>query len=165
MTQTITTADAQLQIVHNDLHDARDHLELAAACYGALALPPIALRRAMRSLARRAGAADPDARHEQTLMRLRALLQFDDEQARVLARAFDDAYLDLPDHWREQAREAEFGAMLNGLSPREFQRLTRILPWLRDAGASGWILDHLPDGDAGETIADGTGAPTLALMA
>ena len=163
MTTTMVERNEQAQTVLHELYDARDHLELAGAFYDALALPPTQLRRAMRSLARRAGAAEIDTRHQLTLTRLRALLQFDPEEARVLARAFDDAYLDLPPHWRESAREAELGAMINALTPREFHQLTRILPWLRDDSASSWLLDHLPDGDGGETLSEGAGTPGLAL--
>jgi hypothetical protein len=163
--QIARTADAaeRLAAVTHRMYDAGDHLELATAFYEALALSPVELRRAMRALARREGGAQRERRHSLTLMRLRALLQQEPGEARVLARAFDDAFLDLPSGWREAARELELAVIMNGLHGREFRALTHVLPWLRDGSASAWLLDHLPDADVGESLADATGQPGLAV--
>ncbi len=153
----------RLSNVTQQLYDSGDHLELATAFYEALALPPVELRRAMRALARREGGAQRDLQHSLTLMRLRALLQHESGEARVLARAFDDAFLDLPDGWRDASRELELAVIMNALHAREFTALTRILPWLRDGSTGSWLLEHLPDADVSETLADATGQPTLAV--
>ncbi len=144
------------------LNDAGDHVELAAVLYDATALPPIELRRVMRALARREGAASLEYAHERSVRRLRALLSLEVEDARVAARAFEDAFIDLPDEWRERSREIEFSAIKNALHPREFIALTSVLPWLRDHDGDQWLLNHLPDGDAAELAADSSGTPALA---
>ena len=145
------------------IFDAADHLELASAFYDAQSLAPIDLRRAMRALARREGAAVIDDRNAAALMRLRAWLALDVEEARVIARAFDDAFLDLPAGWRERSREIEFSVIINGLHAREFRQLARILPWLREESSGGWLLDHLPDEDPADALSDATGQPQLAV--
>ena len=162
LSSTAELAD-RLTAVTNRIYDAGDHLELAAAFYEALALPPVELRRTLRSLARREGGASRDVRHSLTLMRLRALLQHEPGEARVLARAFEDAFLDLPSGWREASRVVELAVVMNGLHVREFTALTDVLPWLRDESAGSWLLDHLPDVDVAESLADGTGQPALAV--
>ena len=144
------------------LNDARDHVELGAALYDATALPPVELRRVMRALARREGAASIDLAHELSVRRVRALLTLDVENARVAARAFEDAHIDLPGEWRDRNREIEFGAIKNGLHPREFIALTNILPWLRDHDGVQWLLNQLPEGDDAELAAESSGAPALA---
>ena len=140
--QTTMTAEAISEVVHR-ICDAPDHIELGAAFYDALALPPIELRRAMRALARLEGGSTPDLLHERALTRLRALFRLDREQARVIARAFDDAFLDLPEGWRERNREAELGAILNGLDGRSFRFLAGVVPSLHDRFDGEWLLDHL----------------------
>ena len=144
------------------LNDAADHVELSAALYDATALPPVALRRVMRALARREGGAPLVTAHELAVRRLRALLRLDVEDARVAARAFADAHIDLPADWRERNRELEFAVIKNALHMREFMALTRILPWLADQQAGDWMLEHLPEGDAAELVIDASGAPALA---
>lgn len=133
----------QADLVHR-ICDAADHIELGGALYDALALAPTELRRALRALARLEGSASPAAQHAMALTRLRGLLQLDDEPARIAARAFDDAFLDLPAGWRSRNREIEFVAILNGLEARSFARLAGILPWLRERAAGSWLLERLP---------------------
>lgn len=144
------------------LNDAGDHVQLGAALYDATALPPIELRRVMRALARREGAASVELAHELVARRLRAYLQLDVEEARIAARAFVDAHIDLPADWIERNREIEFDVIKNALHLREFSALTEILPWLRDHNAADWLLQHVPEGDDGEIIADASGTPALA---
>ena len=144
------------------LNDAGDHIELGAALYDATALPPIELRRVMRALARREGAASVEVAHELVARRLRAYLRLEVEEARVAARAFVDAHIDLPAEWSERNREIEFGVIKNALHLREFSELTEVLPWLRDYDAADWLLEHLPEGDDAELAADSSGTPALA---
>lgn len=144
------------------LNDAGDHVELGAALYDATALPPIELRRIMRALARREGAASAERAHELIARRLRAYLRLDVEEARIAARAFVDAHIDLPAGWVERNREIEFDVIKNALHLREFLALTEILPWLRDRDAADWLLQHVPEGDDAEIMADASGAPALA---
>lgn len=147
------------------LNDAGDHVQLAAALYDATALPPIELRRVMRALARREGAASVELAHELVARRLRAYLGLDVEEARIAARAFVDAHIDLPAEWVERNREIEFDVIKNALHMREFSALTDVLPWLRDRDAADWLLQHVPEGDDAEIIADASGAPALASEA
>lgn len=165
MTRTPIQQAAGDSAIVDRIFDAADHLELAAAFYDAQSLAPIELRRAMRALARREGAAAIDERNSAALLRLRAWLALEIEEARVIARAFDDAFIDLPDGWRERSREIEFSVIINGLHAREFRRLSRILPWLRDSAGAGWLLDHLPDADPADALSDATGQPQLAVSA
>lgn len=167
---TVHQMTAGVQEMERAVHricDAGDHIEMGEAFYEALALPPIELRRAMRALARLEGSSTPDRLHERALQRLRALMQLDAEQARVIARAFDDAFLDLPDGWQERNREAELGAILNGLDGRSFGALAGIVPSLRDRFGEGWLLEQLaaPQGaPVAEIVAEPT-APVLEPVA
>ena len=144
------------------LNDAGDHIQLAAALYDATALPPIELRRVMRALARREGAASVEVAHELVARRLRAYLKLEVEEARIAARAFVDAHIDLPVEWSERNREIEFDVIKNALHLREFSALAEVLPWLRDHDAADWLLEHLPEGDDAELAADSSGTPALA---
>ena len=146
------------------LNDAGDHIQLAAALYDATALPPIELRRVMRALARREGAASLELAHELAVRRLRAFLRLDVEEARIAARAFADAHIDLPADWDERNREIEFAVIKNALHMREFAALTKFLPWLRDHDASDWLLEHLSEGDDAELVAEASGTPALAAQ-
>ena len=147
------------------LNDAGDHIQMGAALYDATALPPIELRRVMRALARREGAASVEVAHELITRRLRAYLRLDVEEARIAARAFVDAHIDLPAEWGERSREIEFDVIKNALHLREFSALTEILPWLRDHDAANWLLEHVPDGDNAELAAESSGTPALAAEA
>jgi hypothetical protein len=72
-----------------------------------------------------------DARREAARRRLTAWLELDPEEARVLARAYDEASAALD---RESARsrlEAERDAILHGLRFDQFTRLVDLVPWLR----------------------------------
>ena len=163
---TVHQMSAGVQEIEGIVHricDAGDHIELGGAFYEALALPPIELRRAMRALARLEGSSTPDRLHERALLRLRALLQLDAEQARVIARAFDDAFLDLPEGWREQNREAELGAILNGLDGRSFGALAGIMPSLRDRFGEGWLLEQL-GASRGTPVAETAAEPTAPVL-
>jgi len=144
------------------LNDAADHMQLAAALYDATALPPVELRRVMRALARREGAASVADAHELAARRLRAYLRLDVEEARIAARAFADAHVDLPSEWAERSRQIEFAVIKNALHLREFFALTEILPWLRENDAANWLLERLSEGDDGELTVEIGGTPALA---
>jgi hypothetical protein len=146
------------------LNDADDHIQLSAALYDATALPPIELRRVMRAMARREGAASAAVVHELVVRRLRAYLRLDVEEARIAARAFADAHLDLPSDWTERNRQIEFDVIKKALHVREFARLTNILPWLRDQDGASWLLNHLSDGDDADLLTEASGAPALAAQ-
>lgn len=147
------------------LNDAGDHIELAAALYDATALPPIELRRVMRAMARREGGASWEEAHELAAKRLRAFLRLDVEDARIAARAFNDAHIDLPDDWRERNCEIEFAVIRNALHVREFVALTHILPWLREQDGAAWLLQRLPEAEPAELLSDASGAPAIAAGA
>lgn len=144
------------------LNDSADHVELATVLYDATALPPIELRRVMRAMARREGGATIEQAHELAARRLRAYLKLDVENARIAARAFADAHIDLPESWRERNREVEFAVIRNALHAREFIALTRVLPWLTDYESADWLLERVPEGDVSEIAAEASGAPILA---
>ncbi len=120
----------------NAVHDtiAAVHTPDAAAArhYEAmLALRTDELRhRAARELAAEARLSDLD-RRQAAHGRLTAWLALDAEDARILARAYDEAAATLD---REAARarfEAERDAILHGLRFDEFTRLVEFVPWLR----------------------------------
>jgi hypothetical protein len=96
-----------------------------------LALRPEDLRReALQELRREAGMS-VDARRSAAHRRLTAWLELDPEDARILARAFDEASAVLD---RESARaryEAERDAIFHGLRFDQFTRLVELVPWLR----------------------------------
>lgn len=71
---------------------------------------------------------EPD-RYRQALLRLEAWLDLAVEDARVLARAYDDALNQLPPEFRLNSEEAERAAICNGLSFRDFRVLSGIVPW------------------------------------
>jgi len=147
------------------LNDAADHIQLADALYDATALPPIELRRIMRALARREGSASIETAHELAARRLRAYLRLEVEEARIAARAYVDAFIDLPVEWGDRNREVEFDVIKNALHLREFAELTEILPWLRDHDGASWLMERLPEFDDAELVAESSGTPALAVGA
>lgn len=87
-------------------------------------------REALQELRREAGMS-VDARRSAAHRRLTAWLELDPEDARILARAFDEASAVLD---REAARaryEAERDAIFHGLRFDQFTRLVELVPWLR----------------------------------
>jgi hypothetical protein len=104
---------------------------LAEQYYDLLALNPEDLHAA---LARRARAEDtlPDReRAAAAHRRLSAWLALGDEDARILANAYDEALRALPASLAGRRMEAERDAVLNGMRFADFRRLAGILPWLR----------------------------------
>jgi hypothetical protein len=96
-----------------------------------LALPTDELRdRAAAELVVEA-LATPERRRELARERLLAWLELDGEDARILARTYDEATASLEPEQRNARYEAERDAILHGLSFRQFQQLADTLPWLR----------------------------------
>ncbi len=155
-------ARAELAGLADRINSAGDHLELAAALDDATALPPVELRRVMRTLARREGGASIHTAHELAARRLRAMLQLDVEAARVIARAFSDAFVDLPDRWQERNREIDLSVIKNALHAREFLALTEMLPQLNQAESASWLQARLDSERAAD--ASPTSEPTQALI-
>lgn len=115
-------------------HDTTDRSPERAATrhYEAmLALRTEELRdRAARELAAEARLPETERRRA-AHRRLSAWLELDAEDARILARAYDEASAALD---REAARarfEAERDAILHGLRFDQFTRLVEFVPWLR----------------------------------
>jgi hypothetical protein len=75
--------------------------------------------------------AEPE-RYVAALLRLEAWLDLTEEDARVLASAYDRALDQLPPEYRLGSEAAERAALLNGLSFRDFRALVRIVPRLRE---------------------------------
>jgi len=74
--------------------------------------------------------AAPERRRAFARERLLAWLELDGEDARILARVFDEATATLDADQRTARYEAERDAMLHGFSFRQFQQLADTLPWL-----------------------------------
>jgi hypothetical protein len=75
-------------------------------------------------------------RYMAALLRLEAWLDLAEEDARVLARAYDRALDRLPVEYRLASDAAERAALLNGLSFRDFQALAGIVPRFRDESST-----------------------------
>ena len=73
----------------------------------------------------------PDDRRRRIIGRLRAWLLLDTPDARRIANAFSDALATLTPEERHTIRETEEDAVMDGLSYREFERLTAIVPSLQ----------------------------------
>lgn len=82
-----------------------------------------------------------EQRRETVYRRLSAWLDLDQEEARILGRAFDSAAAELPAELDRRRIEAERDAILNGFGFADFQRLTGLLPWLRAERALAVIAE------------------------
>jgi hypothetical protein len=100
--------------------------------YDLLAMSTPTLDRAMRERAAREYALAEPERYEAAHERLAAWLALDDEDARILAAAFDRATGSLPDEYRTQRIETERAVLMNAMTFDEFVRLASMLAWLRD---------------------------------
>lgn len=100
--------------------------------YDLLALNASDLERALVAEIEREHAQPEAERYRLALARLTAWLELDHEDARILAAAWERALEAQGESVRRGAVESERGAILNGMSFESFQRLSRILPWLRD---------------------------------
>jgi hypothetical protein len=110
---------------------------LADRFYDLLALSTRDLDRALeRFVAGEQELAEPE-RYEAVRDRLCAWLDLDDEDARILAAAFERASAAFPTEYRARRVEAERAVIMNALSFQDFVRLSSILPWLRDEPVAG----------------------------
>ena len=113
------------------VQELRDHYD------DLLALAPYALKRqASEELLAEATLSD-DARREVTYRRLCAWLDLDREDARIIARAFDDASREQSPAFRDRLYWAERDAILSGLTFLEFLDLSGVVPWLHNDGLVG----------------------------
>ena len=84
-----------------------------------------------------------DERRRAVIGRLRAWLAMDVKDARHIANAFDVALSHLEPADRHTIRETEEDAIMDGLSYREFERLTGFMPSLQHWQDSVWTeLNH-----------------------
>jgi hypothetical protein len=104
---------------------------LADQLHELLALPAGALEHAMAARILRENDLEEDARHRATHERLCAWLELDPEDARIIARAFEQAISRLDSAVRERRVETERAVILNGMSVRQFRYLAPLIDWLR----------------------------------
>ena len=88
-----------------------------------------------------------DRQREAVYRRLSAWLDLDPEDARIVARAFDDATAALSPDLARHRLEVERDAMLHGFAFADFRRLADFIPWLStDEGIAviGAAMDLAP---------------------
>jgi hypothetical protein len=105
---------------------------LADQFYDLLALSTRHLDRALERFVADEHDLPDAARHKAIRDRLGAWLELDDEDARILAAAFERATNAFPPEYRTQRIETERAVIMNALTFDDFLRLVSILPWLRD---------------------------------
>src|SRR5690606_38855243 len=89
---------------------------LAERFYHMLALPSDRLEASLRQMIQAEHELPDAARYPAVLERLRAWLDLDAEDARIIARAWDQAIATFPDAYASRGIEAERAVILNGLS-------------------------------------------------
>jgi hypothetical protein len=104
---------------------------LADRFYALLALPDRALERALGRVIEAEHELPPSSRREATLTRLRAWLDLNPEDQRVIANAYERATAVLPATYADSREEAERAVILNACTFAEFRRLAALLSWLR----------------------------------
>ncbi len=93
--------------------------------------PDDEMRDALGQMIRAEFALPEQDRLEFTYSRLRAWLTLDGEDARIIARAFEEAMARCSTAQQQLRLAAERSAMMNGLRFSEFRALCGIVPWLR----------------------------------
>ncbi|MGE0227510.1 MAG: hypothetical protein AB7I38_03810 [Dehalococcoidia bacterium] len=106
--------------------------------YGYLSLSDAQMHTEFRGIIRAEHELPEPLRYECALARLQAWLALTPEDARILARAYEQALASFPEAWVADARDVERGVLLNAFSFDEFRELSSVLPWLQ---ADSW---HLP---------------------
>lgn len=96
-----------------------------------LTKPDAELRDALGAMIRAECALPEGERAAFAHTRLRAWLAMDREDARIIARAYEEAMERFSPAQREQRLAAERDAIMNGLRFAEFRSLCGIVPWLR----------------------------------
>jgi hypothetical protein len=95
-----------------------------------LLLPTDELERVARREIERELSLSEDGLREAAYRRLTTWLDMDREDARILARVWDEAATVLPVDQARRRMEAEGDAALRGLTFREFTRLAGLVPWM-----------------------------------
>ena len=102
---------------------------LADEYFELLGLPGEALERELATIARHECELPEPMRYEAARTRLRAWLELDREERRIIGRSFTRAVEQLSHAERAALAEAERGAVTNGMSFREFRELAPALAW------------------------------------
>ena len=95
-----------------------------------LALPTAVLRQRAAEEIRGELALPTDRQREAIHTRLSAWLEMDPEDARIIARVWDEGAAQLPTDEARRRFEAECDAMLHGFAFDDFTRLARFMPWI-----------------------------------
>ncbi len=95
-----------------------------------LALPTADLRDRAAEEIRAELALTSDRQREAIHTRLSAWLELDPEDARIIARVWDEAAAQLPAEQALRRFEAECDAMLHGFAFEGFTRLAKFMPWV-----------------------------------
>lgn len=96
-----------------------------------LALPTAELRAQAAEEIRAELGLSEERQREAIHTRLAAWLEMDPEDARILARVWDDAALELPADDTRRRFEAERDAILHGFRFEDFTRLAGLMPWVQ----------------------------------
>jgi hypothetical protein len=99
--------------------------------YALLTLPDGGLEQALSRVIQTEHELAAPGRYEATLNRLRAWLELDPEDQRVVANAYERATAELPAAYADSREEAERAVILNACTFAEFRRLAELLSWLR----------------------------------
>lgn len=94
-----------------------------------LALPTADLRVRAADAIRAELALDDDRQREAVHTRLSAWLELDPEDARIIARVWDEAAGSLSPEESRRRLQAETDAMLHGFNFEDFTRLASLAPW------------------------------------
>jgi hypothetical protein len=87
-----------------------------------------------------------EQRREAVYRRFCAWLDLEDEEARILARAFDRGAAGLSADLDNRRIEAERDAILNGFGFADFRRLAGLVPWLRAERGLALIAEAVGEG-------------------
>lgn len=124
-------ADAAIDATPRGIHVIR-HVDLERERYEEfLALPTDELRARAVEEIRAELALSPDRRREAVHTRLSAWLDMDPEDARIIARIWDEAAATFPADDARRRFEAECDAMLHGFRFDAFTRFTEFMPWVQ----------------------------------
>jgi len=116
---------------HPTIHVLR-HAQIERERYeDLLALPTDQLRRQAAADIRAELALPVERQREAIHTRLSAWLDMDPEDARILARVWDEGITYLPEDDARRRYEAECDAMLHGFSFRDFTRIAKFMPWVQ----------------------------------
>ena len=118
---------------------------LAERFYHLLDRSDLEIERALRDFVQVEDELPEARRYEAALARLRAWLQLDAEDARIIAGAYERAVQSFPEQFEQRRIDAERAAVLNGMTFAEFCELAPLLPWLRDTSGLEQLLEDDPE--------------------